>query len=108
MVTVGEVRPLWEAQLMTVLRLTGIQSFSLSVKTPESYKQDNWGNLQISPTASTTHTYLLALLAVLSTGNRNSSHITQHLNACHLKGSARITLIMFSATNSQPFYIKFD
>lgn len=35
-ITIGEVRPLWEAQLMTVLRLTGIQGFSLSVKqTPE-------------------------------------------------------------------------
>ncbi len=34
--TVGEVRPLREAQLMTVLRLTGKQGFSLSVKqTPE-------------------------------------------------------------------------
>lgn len=38
MVTIGEQRPLWKAELVTVLCLTGIQGLCLSVKTQEGVR----------------------------------------------------------------------
>lgn len=38
MVTFGEQRPLWKAELVTVLRFTGIQGLCVSVKTPEGVR----------------------------------------------------------------------
>ncbi len=48
------MRPLWEAQLMTVLRLTGIQSFSVSVKTPELQRRQ-LRKLNITDSINNTH-----------------------------------------------------